>query len=90
MLAGDVSSIDVVSLEMFFFSINELLVIGVALSFCIFLTALSFFGVEISEVKLVGIAGLFVEVTMKSNVLSDVNILSGLPCFESDVRVLPP
>ena len=70
------------------FSIGELLVIGVAFSCCIFLTALSIFGVETLEVKIVGISGLVDEVTIKSILLSDVYISSGLFRVESDVKVI--
>ena len=88
MHTGGVSLIDVAPHGVALFSIGDLLVIVFALSSFIFLTALSIFGVEIFEVKFVVISGLFGEVTIKSNLLSDVYTVSGPLCVESDVRVI--
>ena len=87
-LFGAVCSMCVLPYGIALFSIEGLLVIGVGFSFRIFLTALSIFGVDIVEVKFVGMSGLLGEATMKSYLLSDVYTLMGLFCVESDVRVI--
>ena len=72
MFSSEVSWMDVVPRGVVLISIGDLIGNGVALSCWILFTALSIFGVEIFEVKVVGMSGLFREVTIKSNLLTEV------------------